>query len=312
MNKKIVVTGATGLIGKRLVKKLLERNYDLTIFTRSPETAKLIFPKIKNIVYWNEYASSDLSQYLDGKDAVFHLAGANIAAKRWTQNYKSQILNSRVISSRILYHSLENCKQLPSVFISASAIGYYGNTVHKVITEEAKNGYDFLAHVCKSWEDEISRIKEYGIRWVGVRTGIVLDKEGGALKKMLIPFKLFVGGSLGNGRQYFSWIHIEDIINIFLYALDNAKIEGPINATAPNPVTMKIFSKTLGNILKRPSFFNVPAFLLRIILGESSQMILTSQRVYPQKLQENGYKFKFEFLEDALSDLVLDKSKSIK
>ncbi len=304
MNKKIIVTGATGLIGKKLCMELIKSGNEISVFTRDPERAKSVINDAKEYVNWDYETSEKWEEYLNGKNAVIHLAGESIAGMRWNSNYKKSIFNSRIISTRKLVNAIEKVEQKPSIFISASAVGYYGNAGNDELTESSKNGNDFLAEVCNDWELEAEKVEQFNLRSVSVRTGIVLDKESGALKKMLLPYKLFLGGSLGSGNQWFPWIHIDDLINIYLYILNNSSVDGPINASSPNPVTMKVFSKKLGKILHRPSFFNVPLFALKIAIGEAAESVVASQRVIPEKLLKNGFKFKFEKIDGALKDLL--------
>jgi uncharacterized protein (TIGR01777 family) len=197
-----------------------------------------------------------------------------------------------------------SCKTKPEVFISASAIGYYGNRGDEILTENSSAGNDFLADVCKVWETESAKVEESGVRNVRVRTGIVLIPEDGALKQMLIPYKLFIGGPLGNGNQWMSWLHIDDMIQIYLYALDNKEINGAVNAVSPNPVMMKEFAKTLGKVLKRPSILPVPQFILRLVVGEAASVVTASQKVSADKLLTAEYKFRFNTLSEALKDFL--------
>jgi hypothetical protein len=301
--KTIAVSGGTGLIGRRLCQSLLQNGYNVKLLTRNPQSAKKIFPEIKDIVYWNDYENKDYSEALTGSYAVIHLSGANVA-NRWTERYKNTIYKSREISTRILVNSIGNCDKKPEVFISSSAVGIYGDRGDEKLVETSSLGNDFLADVCKVWESEANKVKRFGVRNVVIRTGIVLSKEGGALKKFLLPFKLFVGGPLGNGKQGFSWIHIDDIVNLYFYALENKDVIGAINGTSPNPISMKGFSKTLGKVLFRPSIFNVPEFILKIMLGEGASAVLASQFVYPKRTLELGYKFSFDNLLDALRNLL--------
>ncbi len=304
MGKKIIITGATGLIGSRICKKLIDRSDELTIFTSNPSVASGKIKNAKEYVKWNYQSPEEWKDYLTGKDAVIHLAGASIAGKRWNNNYKSLILNSREISTHNLVKAISEVQAKPSVFISSSAVGYYGSAGDEIITEEYKSGDDFLSGVCKAWESEAEKVEHFNIRRVSVRTGIVLSPNGGALKQMLPPFKLFLGGPLGTGSQWFPWIHIDDLVKIYLFALDNTLILGSINAASPNPITMNKFAKTLGKILHRPSLFKVPLFALRIVIGEAAEAVVASQRVVPLKLLESGFKFEYENLEPALKDLL--------
>ncbi len=301
----ILITGASGQIGKALCKRLAEKDNEVTVFTRDIPNAKKSLPFVNNFVEWNYKRMNEWVNELNDKDAVIHLAGTNISGKRWNENYKKEILESRILSTRNLVNAIGNAAAKPSVFISSSAVGYYGDCGDEILTEDRPSGKDFLADVCKKWEEEAGTLDQMGIRRVSIRTGIVLSKDGGALKKMLLPFNLFIGGPIGDGKQWFPWIHIDDLINIYLYALDNPAVKGAINASSPNPVTMNEFSKTLGKVLKRPSIFPVPKLILKIVTGEAAEYIVMSQRVSAEKILSSGYKFKFEELEAALKDLLL-------
>jgi hypothetical protein len=297
---KIAVAGATGLIGKKLVAKLLERNDEVIAIGRDIEKLKLVFPDVK---LYSDYSLNYLS-ILENTHSFINLAGANVASGRWTKEYKKKILDSRLTSTKALIHIIEYLKIKPKSYITASAIGYYGYSETKTFTEEDSPGNDFLANVCQLWESEAFTVSKKGVREVAIRIGIVLAKDGGALKKMLLPFYFFVGGPLGDGTQWFSWIHIDDLINTFLFAIDNNNINGPVNATAPNPVRMKHFTNLLGKVLKRPDFFMVPEFLLKLIMGEAHYIVTKGSRVIPTKLLNNGFVFKFALLEQALDDLL--------
>lgn len=304
MSKKIIITGATGLIGKKLSKALANRGDEVTVFSRNIESAKKIIPYIKNCVTWNYRNPDEWKNHLDGKDAIVHLAGINLFSRRWNEKFKKDIVESREVSTRNLVQSLNDCKNKPKVFISASGVGYYGDGGDKILPEGSPKGNDFLADVCDVWERESQRANEYGIRNVQIRTGIVLSPEDGALKQMLLPFKLFIGGPLGSGKQWFPWLHIDDIIGIYIHAIDNKNLTGAVNAASPNIVRMKEFAKTLGKVIKRPSLFPVPEFVLRIVVGEAAETVVTGQRVSVDKLLKSEYKFGFENLEEALAELL--------
>jgi len=304
--KKIVVTGATGLIGRELCKELSLRGDELTIFSTNVEKAKAILPFAKEVVKWNNF-DKDYSSFLEGKDAVIHLAGASVAGKRWTPSYKKEIYDSRINTTRNLVSSIEKCKQKPEVFISASAIGFYGEREDNILTETSSVGKDFLSHVCADWEKASERLEMLNVRRAIIRTGIVLSTDDGALKKMLLPFQLYVGGPLGNGKQWFSWIHLADIISLYLFLLNNKNLKGIFNAVSPEPVQMKTFAKILGKVLHKPSLFSVPKFILKLVMGESATAILASQKVKPEALLQAGFKFKFEDLESALKELLKTK-----
>lgn len=304
MSKKIIITGATGLIGKKLSKALVDRGDEVIVFSRNVESARKKLPHIKGFVKWNYRNPDDWKNHLGGKVAIVHLAGVNLFSRRWNEKFKNEIIESRTISTRNLVQSLKDCKDKPEVFISASGVGYYGNGDDKILMEDSPKGNDFLADVCNAWELESRKAGEHGIRNVQVRTGIVLSTEDGALKQMLLPFKLFVGGSLGSGKQWFPWLHIDDVVGIYIHAIDNKNISGAVNAASPGIVRMKEFANLLGKVLHRPSIFPVPEFVLRIVVGEAAGTVVTGQRIIVNKLLENGYKFKFENLAIALEDLL--------
>ncbi len=300
---KIAVAGATGLIGKKLVAKLLERNDEIIVIGRDINNLKNIFPQVK---LYSDYSLNYLKVF-ENTDSFINLAGVNVAGNRWTREYKKKILDSRVSSTKAIINIINYLNPKPENYITASAIGYYGISETKTFTEKDLSGSDFLAKVCERWETEAFEVSKLGIREVAIRIGIVLSKDGGALSKMLLPFYLFIGGPLGDGTQWFSWIHIDDLVNSFIFALDNKAIYGAINATAPNPVRMKHFTKTLGNVINRPSIFIVPEFILRLILGESHYIVTKGNRVEPEKLSENGFTFQFPQLQQALQNLLINK-----
>jgi len=301
---KIIITGATGLIGRSLCEKLTNRGEEVTVFTRNIEGAKKSLPPIKNFVEWNYRNPAKWQNEINETDAVIHLTGANLFGKRWDDSYKRKILESREISTRNLVSAIKKAEKKPSIFICSSAVGIYGNQGDQLLTEESATGNDFLARVCKTWEEEAAKVEDANVRRVSIRTGIVLSTKDGALKQMLLPFKLFVGGPLGNGKQWFPWIHIDDLIRAYIFSLDYPKINGAVNGVSPNPVRMNEFSKTLGEVLHRPSFFKVPASVLKIIVGEFADSITASLRAVPEKLVQNNYNFKFVKLEAALKDLL--------
>jgi len=307
MKKKIVVTGATGLIGKSLVKKPIERNDSVVVLSKKTLQVKQLFANSVEIIEWDYGFDDRLVKALAGVDAVIHLAGANIASKRWNESYKKTIIDSRTVPTRNLIKAMQQSNNIPSVFVCASAVGFYGNTGEKSIAENSPAGNDFLSQVCAVWEEESSKVEQLGIRRVSVRTGIVLSTQDGALKKLLLPFKLFAGGPLGNGKQWFPWIHIDDEVDIFLHAIDNNDLTGAANAVSPEHLRMKEFASILGGILNRPSFFNVPPLVLKIVLGEAAESILFSQKIKPEKLLNTGFKFKFSSPTEALSDLIKNK-----
>ncbi len=300
MNRKVLITGATGLIGSKLAKRLYDLGFKVYSVSRDVKKSEIKFKiPIKHI----SYDEDKFKNIIDNNTIIINLAGASIAGNKWTEEYKKEIYDSRILTTRKLVDILNNYELKPELFINASAIGIYGNTFDKIIDENTPVGEGFLAQVTFDWENELTKLKN-NIRKVYARIGIVLDLEGGALAKMLLPYKLFIGGPLGTGKQWMSWIHIDDLIELFVFIIQKNNINGAINLTAPNPVTMIEFSKTIGKILRRPSFFKVPEFILKIILGESSAMILNSNRVIPKKAIENGYNFEYDNLEKALTNLL--------
>lgn len=307
MIKTITITGATGFIGKKLLYALQDRGDKVIVFSRDTEKAKSLFPAAAECVEWDYNKPELWKSYLENCDAVVHLAGANLFSKRWNDDFKKAVLKSREVSTKNLVEAIKSCAHKPEVFISASGIGYYGDCGDTVLDENSPKGNDFLADVCEAWESEARMIDELGVRNVQIRTGLVLSPEDGALKQMLPPFKFFIGGPLGNGKQWSSWLHIDDIVGIYLHAIDNKNLSGAVNAASPNPLRMKEFAKTLGKVLKRPSLFSVPKFVLKIVVGEAAEVVTASQRVDVKKLFKSGYKFKFDNLEDALRDLLLEK-----
>lgn len=301
--KKVCIAGATGLIGKRLVKLLAEEGYYIISLTRDLKKSKKNLPQAKEHILIN---SEDFKNAIEGSFAIVNLSGASIAAKRWTKSYKKIILESRTKTTNYLVEAINKSVNPPKVFVNASAVGIYNDECDNIITEKSQPGKNFLAEVCKKWEEEAFKLWNK-CRVVTARTGIVLDKKGGALAKMLLPYKLFIGGPLGSANQWMPWIHNEDTIRLYKWIIENENINGPVNFTAPNPVKMSQFAKVLGTILKRPSFCKVPSFILKLLLGESSVIILSGQRAIPQKALDNGYNFKFSQIKEALEDILQNK-----
>ena len=302
--KKIIITGATGSIGRILAQQLIARGDEVIVFTRDPKSAAEKIPKGVGVVKW-EYESLDAWMHeLHGVDTVVHLASANLSSKRWNEKFKKEAYDSRIASTRNLVEAIRNAEQKPKVFICSSAVGYYGERFDEILDEESSPGNDFLADLCKDWENEASKVEQYGVRRVSLRTSPTLIKHEGALKKMLWPYKLFIGGPLSKGKQWFPWIHIDDIVGIYLRAIDNEKVSGAINGASPGIVTMKEFAKTLGNVLNRPSAFPVPKSIMKIAAGEVAEFAVMSQRTSVDKILNAGYKFKFENLEEAMKDLL--------
>ena len=274
------------------------------ILTRNSTKAEKTYPQ-SELISWDAIAEAAPSRFLEGVKAVIHLCGEGVASGRWTKTRKEAIRDSRVIGTRNLVEGLLKLKARPQVLLSGSAIGCYGNRGDEELDESSTIGKGFLAEIGHRWESEAARVREGGVRLVLLRTGIVLSHEGGALKKMLGPFKKGVGGRLGHGRPWMSWIHIEDEVNAILFLLSALEIEGPVNLTAPNPVTNKDFTKELAQALGRRPFLPAPAFALRLMMGEmADELLRSSQKVKSKRLEAGGFKFGFPQLSSALSDLL--------
>ena len=321
----ILITGGTGFIGGALSQELKSVGHNVIITTRRQQIDS------KEKLTWNP-ASLIPPDIISKFDAVINLAGESIASGRWTRKRKELLLSSRVNTTHALVESMKQIPLnpwsplappeagkppllkgdrggLPKVLISASAIGYYGAHGDEYVTEDTPPASDFLAEVCKAWEAEALKAQELGVRVVLARIGGVLESDGGALPKMMIPFKFFFGGHIGNGKQWFSWIHRDDIAGIIKYALENNSISGPVNLTAPEPVTNKEFSSALAKALSRPSWLPVPGFMVKITLGELGGVLLTGQRVVPEKILTAGYKFKYPDVDEALKAIFNGESK---
>jgi len=303
MAKKIIITGATGLVGKNISSELIKKSEEVIVFTRNVEAGKNKVPNASMYLKWNYDKPEEWKEHINNSKAIIHLAGANLASKRWSKKYKKIITESRIKSTQNLIKAVSEAKNKPEVFICSSAVGYYGNSGDTLLTEDSAPGNDFLANLCIQWEKAAEEIETFGIRRVSIRSGLVLSKEEGILKKFLLPYNLYVGGKLGNGNQWFPWIHINDIVNIYLFSLYN-KIDGAINAVSTNPLRMKEFAFELGKTLNKPSFFKVPEFLLKVVLGEQAKAALSSLRVIPQKLNNQDFKFQFENISLCLKNLL--------
>jgi uncharacterized protein len=295
---RLVVTGATGFIGRALCAALLQHGHALTLFTRgAPRDANT---GTKRWLHWTPGTLRDWDAALDGVDGVINLAGEPIAEKKWSHTQRRRIEKSRIDATQCLVQACAKAKQRPHFLINASAVGYYGPRGDEIATEEAPPGNDFLGQLCQAWEAEALKAEELGMRVARLRTGIVLGPGGGALAKMAEPFKIYMGGPLGSGKQWMSWIQLEDLIRLILLLIDNPLAQGPFNATAPNPVQNKEFSATLGKVLHRPSWAPVPAFVLKLALGEMATMLLTGQRVVPAAAEKLGFNFRHPDLREAL------------
>jgi uncharacterized protein len=290
---RIAVTGATGFIGRKIVERLLQRGDDVVAITRDLDQARPKLPSSVGLAAWEGLALSDV-------DAAINLAGDPVVG-RWTEEKKQKVRGSRIEGTRRLVAALH--KSRARVLVSSSAVGYYGPHGDEELDEESPAGSDFLAEVCQAWEAEAQAFSGVARRTVCVRTGVVLGKGGGALAKMVTPFKLFGGGPVGSGKQWTSWIHLDDLVSLYLFALDDARAQGPLNGSAPNPCTMKELAAALGRALHRPSWLPVPAAAVRAMFGEGATVVLDGQRVLPRRAQALGFQFRFANLDEAMADL---------
>ncbi|HJY63302.1 MAG TPA: TIGR01777 family oxidoreductase [Ignavibacteria bacterium] len=301
MSKTVLISGATGLIGREIVNSLLNRGDKVIIVTTDkPKALKILSTRVSQFVTWDELNT------LAGEkiDAIINLAGKNIGENRWSNKTKKEIYDSRILSTRKIVEMVKKMKIKPGVLVNASGADYYGNRGDEKITEDSPPGYDFLSGVCIDWEKEAYNAEDYGVKVVIIRNGFVLAKEAPAVKKLVLPFKLFVGGAIGSGRQYVSWIHIDDITKIYIFAIDNVSLSGAVNGVSPEPLSMKEFCKNIGKVMHRPSFFPIPSVAVKIIAGEMSQVVLHGRKAFPDKLIKNGFKFKFQNCLHALKDII--------
>ncbi|MGK0288637.1 MAG: hypothetical protein ACI86H_000050 [bacterium] len=295
---KVLISGSSGFIGKSLTTFLSNHRFIVYQLTRNKKEVS------EYQIYWNPELGEIERDRLEDIDIVIHLAGENIASGRWSQEKKKLILESRIQGTNLLCKTLKSLKNPPSLLLSASAIGYYGNRGDELLYEKSEVGEGFLANVCQQWEDATLPAKEKGIRVVHLRFGMILGK-GGPLKKMLLPFRYGLGGTVGSGNQYTSWMAIDDVLNAILYLINYKKVEGPVNMVSPQPITNKELTRVIGKILNRPTFMFVPAFGVRLVLGElADEILLASNNVKPNVLQTIGYSFRFRMLEETLEYLL--------
>ena len=299
---KVLVIGATGLIGRSLCRSLAADGHTVAAVSRSIAKHKDL--AVSEIHHWEPQSGPLPGAALSNVDAVVNVAGEPIDARRWSDEQKRRIGDSRVVTTRNLVEGLRSVDRKPEVFVSGSAVGFYGDRGDEQLDESSPAGRGFMSELCEEWEREAERAGDLGIRVVEVRTGVVLSMEGGALKKMVAPFKLGLGGPLGSGKQWFPWIHIDDIAGIFRHAILTASLAGPVNGVAPNPVTNAEFTRELARVLHRPAFLPVPEMALRVLVGEMSEVLFGSQRVLSKAALASGYGFRYPLLEKALADLL--------
>jgi len=295
---KVLVTGATGLVGSELVPFLKKQGHDVYRLTRSK-------PHEAHDIAWDPSRNQLPKGRIDGTEVVVHLAGENIAGKRWNPKVKEQLRRSRIEGTRLLCETMTQLETLPKTLICASAIGFYGDRGSDWLNETSAAGSGFLADLCRDWEAACEPARAKGIRVVNLRIGVVLSAKGGGLGKMLTPFRLGLGGVVGSGNQYWSWISVDDVVGVIDYCINQEKMSGPVNTTAPCPVTNYDFTKTLGTLLGRPTMIAMPELAARLVLGEmANELLLASARVMPNRLSESGYRFLYPTLEPALKHLL--------
>ena len=305
---KIAISGATGFVGSRLVKRLHTEGHKILVLTRNTTFAQKVFPSQAfpnlEIISYTPGVSGSWQDSIAGCDGVVNLAGEPIAEGRWTPERKQEILNTRKLGTQKIVEAIAKANPQPTVLVNTSAIGYYGTSETASFDEDSASGNDFLAQVCQDWEAEASKVKDTNVRLVILRFGIVLG-NGGALGKMITPFKLFAGGPIGSGQQWFSWIHLDDIVSLIIQALTKPTMEGVYNATAPQPVRMNDLSTTMGNVMNRPSWLPVPGFAIEAILGDGAKVVLEGQQVLPKRTLESGFEFQYPNLPSALKQILL-------
>ena len=304
---KVAITGASGFVGSRLVEKLHTEGNQVVVLTRNLAAAQNVFPDSSfpnvEVIAYTPTESGSWQQAIALCDGVVNLAGEPIADGRWTPERKQEILNSRKLGTQKIVEAIALANPKPKVLVNASAIGYYGTSETATFDEASKPGEDFLAQVCLDWEAEAQKVTQLGVRLVILRLGIVLGM-GGAITKMITPFKLFAGGPIGSGRQWFSWIHREDLVNLIIQALTRSDIEGVLNATAPNPVRMTELADTMGQVMNRPSWLPVPALALEALLGDGAMVVLEGQQVIPKRTLASGFNYQYPTVKQALEEIL--------
>jgi uncharacterized protein (TIGR01777 family) len=302
---RVVVTGATGFIGKALCFRLLEEKYEVVALSRSKEKGEEVFGTDAKVIEWDGKSSEVWQDYANNAYAIVNLAGENIGSGRWTAEKKQSIIQSRLDAGKAVVEAVKSVEKKPKVIIQASAIGYYGLREDEIIDESFSAGEGFLANVVKKWELSTQEVESHKTRRVIIRSGVVLGKEGGAVLRLIKPFRLFVGGHLGSGKQWFSWIHLEDEIKAILFLMQREDLKNVFNLTAPHQLIQKDFARIMGKVMKRPSWFPVPGFVLRPVFGEmAKEMLLSGQRVVPRRLLEAGYRFVYPQAELALNEIL--------
>ena len=300
---KVLITGGTGLLGNALAMDFVKDGHDVIVLSRYPERMPVTPPGIR-LVKWDARTADGWGQYVDGADAIVNLVGENLSAGRWTTKRKRRILESRVNGGRAVLQAIGAAEAKPKVLIQASAVGYYGIHKSSVLSEAEPPGDDFLAQVCQVWEDSTKPVETMGIRRCVIRSAVFLSPKAGVLRRFLLPFRFFIGGPLGSGRQWLPWIHLQDGARAIRFMIENPSCSGVYNLAAPQELTNRKFAQALGKVMHRPAIFPVPAFLLRLLFGEMSSVILDGQNVSVERLLKSGFTFRFPSIEPALSDLL--------
>lgn len=295
----IVLAGGSGFLGTKLAARLQHDRHHVVILTRRPRK-----DRDADVAWHPDGSAGSLAGHLDGVDAVVNLAGENIADRRWSADRKAAIRDSRLLATRTLVRAMATCLRPPRVLVSASAVGYYGPRGDEPVTESTPPGSDFLARVCVEWEEEARAAEGPATRVAMVRSGLVLDAKGGALPRMLPPFRLGLGATIGSGQQFMSWIHVADWVSMVMWLIQSERGAGAFNATAPQPVINRDFTHTLGRVLRRPAVLRAPGLVLRVALGEMADLLITGQRALPARAEELGFKFSFHALEPALQEIL--------
>lgn len=297
---RVIVAGGTGFIGRALCRDLLLAGHEVAVLTRDASRAMGRVPQGAGVAQWSPEQPEGLPEVLSDADAVVNLSGESIAAGRWTPAFKQRLIDSRVNSTRTLVQAIRLANPRPKVLVNASAVGIYGDRGEEELTESSPPGTGFPAELAVRWEQAAEEARDTGVRVVKLRIGIVLGEGGGALEKMLLPFRFFVGGPFGSGRQWFPWVHLDDVTGLTLHALQDERVDGALNVVAPGTVRLGAFCQSLGKVLKRPSWLPVPGFALRLVAGELGETMLWSQKVVPQVALQTGYTFRYPEVEEAL------------
>ena len=304
MSKRVLITGATGFIGRELCRELSNAGYDVLALSRNPEKAKTLLAPDVNVVQWDARTTGPWADMVSGALAIVNLAGETIAALRWTAKKKQQILQSRLNLTNTVAQAVQKAKQKPELVIQASGIGFYGDRGDEILDENSSNGTGFLADVAKQWEGAIQPVEALGVRCVRIRIAVVAGPRGGFMARVLPAFRLFVGGHPGTGRQWLSWIHLDDVAGAIRFLIENRQLNGAVNLTAPNPLPSKDFYNLLGKQMHRPAFFPMPSFFLKLVMGQMAcELLLSGQRTLPGKLLKAGYEFKYPYAASALRSL---------